>query len=282
MDYETAEAVGFQDDSEYREMEAQVEDKFELLKHSSNYWFLIKTLRPNGIGGIIFGALAIVGGIASIPVNPVNILLVLVGAFLFVSGVFVVAVPKPSGLITEGVAFIIVGVWNIFVTILNIIAADTEAGFPGFFGIVQIALGIHCFVRYRHFASIPMMKPTNEIKKVIKDTYKSIKKESARKNENIIEFKANTFVKPLSWKASLEEDYAIFIETKGNDIIFAKKPEVQITQTGKVLIGKSAKVEFHLPYRKMTGVISQESLARYEQWKQTLTDEQTADAELSG
>jgi uncharacterized membrane protein len=58
----------------------------EELQKISDYRTIRKTLRPAGIGSIVFGVLAVVMGIASIEDNSLNAILALIGLFLLVEG----------------------------------------------------------------------------------------------------------------------------------------------------------------------------------------------------
>src|SRR5712691_11000070 len=98
------------------------------LQQIAEYRRARKTLRAAGIGGIIFGVLALAIGVPLLTINLLNIVLVMIGLLLLVEGIWNVTYPTAEGVIVDGVALILVGVWNIFVTFFNALAAG---GGPG-------------------------------------------------------------------------------------------------------------------------------------------------------
>jgi membrane-bound ClpP family serine protease len=126
------------------------------LQAVSNYNLLCKALRPAGVGSIIFGLIAMAMGFAAMDENPINALLGIIGIFLLVEGIWILAVPSPVGMIVDGIALLIVGLWNISVTL------GSAAGGISFFallGVWQIVAGCKSFGRYSHFSKLPMSKP---------------------------------------------------------------------------------------------------------------------------
>ncbi len=146
----------------YEEMSPKVENitvptkNIEELKVSYNV-LINKKLRRAGIGSIVFGFIAVIFGLLTVRENVINSVLVLIGIFLFIEGIWIVGKPTPAGLIVDGIALIIVGLWNLIVS-------GTSAGGPTFggLGVLQIIWGIKNFVNYNKFSGIPLEKPFAE------------------------------------------------------------------------------------------------------------------------
>jgi hypothetical protein len=125
------------------------------LQGASNYTLLRQTLRPAGIGSIVFGLIAMAIGFASMEENPINALLGIIGIFLLVEGIWIVTAPSPAGILVDGIALLVVGLWNVIVTM-----SASGGGHPIFFllGVWQIVGGFKSFGRYGHFSKLHMSR----------------------------------------------------------------------------------------------------------------------------
>ncbi|MFB3896660.1 MAG: hypothetical protein ACE14V_10200 [bacterium] len=239
---------------------------YEELQRICNYRYVRKTLKPAGIGSIIFGVIAIVMGFTGIADNPINAILGFIGLFLFVEGIWIIFAPKPMGMIVDGIALSILGVWNIMVTIAN--AANGEShGFFAILGLMQIAMAVQSFKMYKRCSVMPMVIPTEETLKKLDELAKSIAKSEVKDQPDMIEFQIIGFRNRQIWKGKLESDSAIFAEGSGQDVIFAKKNEVELVNNGKVMVGKSLNMQFKTKDRILKGTIKPESFDRFTAWK---------------
>ena len=92
------------------------------LQQVAEYRRARKTLRAAGIGGLVFGGLALVTGVSMLAQNFLNIILIMIGLLLLAEGIWNVTYPTAVGILVDGAALILVGLWNIFITILNVLA----------------------------------------------------------------------------------------------------------------------------------------------------------------
>jgi len=238
------------------------------LQSVSNYRLVRKTLKTAGVGSIVFGLIGMGIGFVGMEENPVNAVLGLIGIFLLVEGIWVVSAPTPTGMIVDGIALLMLGVWNIFTTIAN--SASNGSDGPHFFailGVWQIIWGFQSFGRYKRFSAMPMAKPSDATLKRIDELVKAITKAKATEQSDIVEFQTKTFTAQQVWKGRLSDDAAVFVEGSGQDIVFASRPEVEFVKQGKVLIGKTLKAKFKLRDREFAGTIAPESMDRFEAWK---------------
>ncbi len=236
------------------------------LQRVSNYRLIRKILRPSGIGSIVFGLIAIAMGFRGMGDNPINVILGLIGIFLLVEGVWIVTSPTPFGMIVYGVALIIVGLWNIIITITNSVS-DGGHSFFAILGGWQIIWGCQSFGRYKRFSKLPINKPSDETVKIIDDIVNELTKAKTKDAQDVIEFQTKNQIKNQIWKGRLAQDSAIFVQAAGQDVVFAKKSQVRIDKQGKVLIGKTIKAAFTLGDRNLNGTIDPDTFERYESWK---------------
>ena len=243
-------------------LDAQLDE----LQKICNYRLVRKSLRPAGIGSIIFGLIAIAMGFGSMDEAPINAVLGLIGIFLLGEGI--VSAPRPGGMIVDGIALVILGVWNILITISN--AKSGGGGGFHFFAIIgvwQIIWGCQSFGRYARVSQMAMIKPTDEALKKIDDMVKKVLKAKTRDTPDVIEFQGKGMGAQSLWKAQLSQDSAVFVQVGGQDVVFTRKDQVHIETQGKVLIGKALNAEFRFSDRVLKGTIAPDLFDRYEAWK---------------
>jgi hypothetical protein len=222
-------------------------------------------LRSAGVGSIIFGIVAFALGVSTAEENPVNAVLAVIGFLLFLEGIWMIASPRPKGLIADGIALITIGVWNMIVTIANV--SEGGEGFRFFFilGIWQIVWGVQSINRYKHFADISAEKPSKEALAQLDSAVQRIMASSAKDTGDIVEFKVKTVFKEVNWKGKLMEGSALFVGGK-KAMVPVRKGEVKLKLRGDFSRAEIQKAILQLGTQKFIGTISTESLERLRQW----------------
>lgn len=242
---------------------------FEVLQNASNYKLLRKKLKSAGIGDIIWGIIAIALGIVFMEDYSINAILVLIGLFLLVVGIWLISAPRPTAMIMDSISLLIVGVWNILITLYNINLNSSNSSFYffGVLGVLQIIGGFQSFGLYKSGSLIN--KPSDETLRQIDDLAKTITKANAEEQHDIIKFE--TF--DGFWKVRLSQDSAIFIKESdgdiGSDTVFTPKDNVDFVTQGKVLFGKTLRASFRIGDRNLNGEIEPEHFERFKAWKAT-------------
>ncbi len=121
------------------EMSSELLDE---LQRVANYRQMRQRLRRSGTLSVFFGVLAVGLGYGALHVNQLNAILLAIGVFLLVEGAWLIISPAPVGVILDGTGFLLVGIWNIGVAVLNAMAGHFEGGFLPLIGIFQICWGI--------------------------------------------------------------------------------------------------------------------------------------------
>ena len=93
--------------------------EIEELQKVSNYRSVHKGLRWPAIGSILFGLIAVVSGSVFMEENLINLVLVLIGAFLLIEGIWLIVASNAKGMIADVVALLIIGIWNISMTMMS-------------------------------------------------------------------------------------------------------------------------------------------------------------------
>lgn len=233
------------------------------LQRAADFRTVRKTLKPAAIGSIVFGVIAIGLGIASLKDSPVNAVLVLLGLGLLGEGIWILVQPTPVGMIIDGIALCLLGLWNLFVTILNASSGGKGPGAFGILGVFQIIMGIQSFRRYRRFAGAAGGTASAEVIKRVDELVAGVEASSEKASPDIIEFTA----KGVAWKGRLAGDLAVLVAQGEQDVVLARKSEFLITPQEAPGSGKTFKAAFQFGPHNDSGAISPESYQRYERWK---------------
>jgi len=251
------------------------------LQKAANYRSLRKILRPAGIGSIVFGLIAILAGAPGMNKNIIDAALALIGLFLFLEGLWIVSAPTPAGMAVDGIALIVLGLYNISSTVYDMSQESVGAG-RGFImlGLWQVIWGLQRFGRYKHFARLPMEKPSVQVMKWLDSIARSITRAGTAETSDLIALEIDAEKKKQPWRGLLTEKMGIFVEGSGHQVIFARRENVDISMHGETGAGGLMKASFQIGEQTSTGTISPEYLDRYERWKRSPREE--VPAELAG
>jgi len=263
------------------------ESDFDELQRAANYKALRKKLRFRGIGSIVWGVLAIVLGVSAMDADPVNAVLAVIGAFLTIEGIWLVAAPAPAGMIADGIGLVAVGIWNLAITFMSGSSSSDSMPFFGFLGVMQIVWGCQSFGKYSLLSKLSHAKPSADTLQRFDQLVNYLKQANMMSDAALIEFTGNEKANnPLIWKGLLRESSAVFVAQIGRKLsldsqdadrnfIFAAKQDVSFRNNGQAPIGNTLKVKFSIKDRMFSGTgarafagtMSPEAFQRYETWK---------------
>lgn len=227
-----------------------------------------RILRPHGGGSIFFGIVAVLAGLASLEASALNGILALIGLMLLVEGAWILAAPSVEGLKIDGIAIIIVGVWNIVITAADLFTKGPDSwSFFLLLGIWQISLGFKSFRLYRRFSALPVEKPSPGDAQALEETVQAIVRAKPSLEPHIVEFQARADSPLQRWKAGLYEGLAIFVELSGQDLVFALKADAEITPEPGGRNRNVQQAAFRLNDRRLAGTLKPEYYERYLAWK---------------
>jgi len=245
----------------------QPPEAYELseLKTAADTRMIQKILRPAGIGSIVFGLIAIFMGLQGAKDMPINSLLALIGVMLFFEGAWCVIDPRPVGMVVDGIALIILGVWNIIVTIVNLSAGSSSLGGFVVLGIWQISWGIQGIKRYQKYSYLSATKVTPESFQNFENMIEEIRLTSESGSENIIEFQVKRVFKTMTLKGKLIKDLVLFAGP-GKEFFMEKITDVKITLTKANQDVSPLKASLSISGQVFPGEISHSSLDKYTRW----------------
>lgn len=234
-----------------------------------------KMLRSSGWVAVVFGCINAFIAYSCIQHSFIGIILLFIAVAMFFVGLWELLLPMAEAVILDGIIAIVIGLWDIFITVANAAGGLPQSIHWGIVGGVIIAWGVSRFISYRRFAEALREKPEPEAIARLDAIVEKIKKLKSKDAPEIIGFRVpQRFMKPQQdWKGQLGRDAAIFIDKRGHDIMVAHKDDVEIDVNGKVLLGKTLKVSVRVAEHRLDGTISPESYERYEEWKAREDDE---------
>ena len=208
----------------------------------------LKKIKSGATGSLIFGVLAIYLGLQDIGHSNIIVkffagLLLLLGLFLSIEGLIALIKPSPGTYRLEGIGFMLVGAWNIFIGVLSLIGGRPDQIIFVILGIYQIVLGVKTFKEAKEFEKAMAEIPDDSIIKAVDEMGKELLKAKPKDDERYIEFNASSFTKPLQWKGKITDDRLILLSTPDEIIRFLTRNDIDIEKTGKVLIGSTLKIE---------------------------------------
>src|ERR1051326_5369348 len=178
-------------------------DNVEELHQIAENYTARRSLRRTGWGGIAFGILNIILGVAfALSLHPINLILCVIGVILLIAAIWCLALPGAEGAIAYGIALILVSLWNILVIIDQIaFVANAPAGqapptptWPIILTIAGIAGAVDCFKKYARFSEGLRYDVAAEEIDSMDKLVKRILKADAKTDESIIGFQAKGFM----------------------------------------------------------------------------------------
>jgi len=239
-------------------------DRTHRLQEVADYRTVRKTLRASSIGSLIFGTLALAGGLMP-PADPV---LAAVGLLLLGTGIWNLTAPRPAGILIDGAALVVVGLYNVISTFAAAAQGHAGAG-AGFFakvGVFQIIWGVMSFWRFLRFRDAFRSVPSDVELRQLEGLAEVLRRGKVKESLDLIEF-TTSGLSARRWKARLEPAMVVMATDGGREVLVADRATFDIEDRGKVLIGSARKAAFVVRGRRLTGVIPEESMARFQQWK---------------
>lgn len=236
----------------------------EDMQKTADYRLYKNKIKDGAIGSILFGIIAVGMGIYFF--NIINLILIPIGLFLLTCGIWAIINPSPTSLVFDGIALIIMGLWNIFIALLGVVAFGGTIYWL-IIGIWQVVSGIQSFKESKKFTRFGSWKPEGHILKEVEDIFNKIKKANPKKEDNIIEFRLTSLKENATVKGEFMGDKVVLVKLPQQTIYFLNNRELEIEIKGKVLMGKQLKMEAKIKDESNSGLIFPESYQRYEKWK---------------
>lgn len=237
------------------------QDARHTVRELENAWEaaqLRKNLRSSGVWSILWGAFAILGGLASLEQSSCNGVLVLIGLFLVGTGIASWRKPSPGALQADAAAMLLVGLWNIAITLMS---GDSSQSFWAIAGVVQIVWAVQRFARHSKFTQVQHV-PESLIAHV-ETLVKHIQRANVAATGDLIQFQA----KGKRWKAHLTPDIITLVAGNAQEVRFVAREEFALTAQGEATPGKRAKASIKVRADTWTGRVPYESLQRYDDWQ---------------
>jgi hypothetical protein len=211
---------------------------------------------------LVWGAIAIGLGMSSVDVTPINAILALIGVYLVTEGIWILVAPAPGAFIAEGLGMLMVGLWNVLITLMSLaLPGQNTSGFFFVIGIFQIGWACKSFGQYGRFSDLPREKPSAPVTQWLDETIKETAQAVPGAGDTI-EFKGKGH-----WKARLFADAGLFVMNKGQDIVLAGKRDISFVPREAAMEGRPVAGTFTLPGRALDAKMPTASYRRFIAWQ---------------
>lgn len=244
----------------------------ESLRKAEAWRQLSGRLWTGGIASIVFGCLAFVEGVRALDTVCMAVGFWIIGAAAIAEGVWVMASPRPAGLLAEAVLFLFLALLNGFAFFVSVADPPLKPDIlAAGFGALQFALAIWYVTLYRKFSWLGADRPPIAVKKWIASVSGAISKADFRDSPYLITLRHGG----KRYKAALLLDSAVVVETRqgrlgrrkaSDPVYFAGREEVAFADQGKELTTDRRKGRFQAGDFATRVSISPASLERLEAW----------------
>jgi hypothetical protein len=222
-------------------------------------------LRSSGWGCIIFGVIAVVAGFAQLKECMLNILLVGLGGLLFIGGLINILKPTRPGLIVDGIALLMVGMWNFLIGLLTLVGGGS-IGIWFFLGIFQVVWGVRRFFDFPYYQGIDDVKPEPAALSETGNFLTHLERAEPKTIRDVLVFLTGF----SQWRGKLEQERVTFVRIP-NDRAYVVPPgqfEFDVIKDRK----NTVEMEIRLAGLKLKGSMTKESYDNLLAWKHGLED----------
>jgi hypothetical protein len=248
----------------------QMPDHVEDLHLIAEHHTACRALRRIGWGSIAGGIFIIGLGIFfTFYLDLINAVLSLIGLFLLASGIWCLALPGAEGVIANGIALMLIGIWNIVVTVLNLVIGGIPSIWAAVLGVVFIGAAVRSFQKYARFSAALRHGASEDELAMMDRLVKTVLKANSKEDEDIIGFqvRGGFAQQQRQWRGLLCRKWAAFVDKASKEVLIAPKDEVSIEPHGKVLLGQTLKAMVRIRDQKWEALVSPTSFDRFRDWK---------------
>jgi len=217
-----------------------------------------KNLRSSGGWSILWGAFAILGGLASLEQSSCNGALVLIGLFLIGTGIAAWRKPSPGALQADAAAMLLVGLWNIAITLTS---GDSSQSYWAIIGVVQIIWAVQRFAKHSKFARV--QQTPEQLITHVEALVGRIQRANVSASGDLIEFQA----KGKRWKGQLAPEMVTLVAANAQEVRFVPREGFALTAQEEAAPGKQVRASIRVKADTWTGRTPYQSLQRYEDWQ---------------
>jgi hypothetical protein len=236
--------------------------KLSALQKAADEVVVRQTLRTSGIFATIFGVLAILGGVAP----PTDLLLLIVGAVLALTGLWNLTNPHAIGLALSAAALIAVGLYNVWSTVAAPAGQQLYVGWA-VLGAWQVMWGVQGFGRFRRFRDAFESSASEEDRVDAKRALDALRRAKPKSEMDVLQFSTGGF-QPRVVRARLMPDSVVCLIGGNYDVLVLSRDRFALEPVGEVKPGRAVKVKARMGETIVATTVTAEVLRRYQAWRQ--------------
>jgi hypothetical protein len=260
-------------------------DDIEDLHRIAEHHTACRALRRMGWTSIVFGLINLAIGVCfTLYASPINLLLVLLSLLLLGAGILCLTLPGAEGAIVTGIAWVLIGLWTIFVGAFNLLALGRPDVWWTAFGVLMIVGAVQAFRKYSRYSTALRQKVPKEHVERMNNLVKTILNARFDHDEDIIGFQMPTAPfqdfqffgssRQRQWRCLLGRDVAVFVDRRTKEVLVADKANVSIAPYGKAFLSSKIKANVKFKDKNWEVTMSPTSFDRFRDWKFSDIDEE--------
>lgn len=248
----------------------------EYLQLIADYHLERDRLRMMARGSIIWGVINTFIGVVALTNHPINIILVLIGLFLLLEGIWFTIRPSAFGVLVDSLALMIVGCWNLFIVALELLAGEQPRVYWAILGLVFVGIALYRLTTFPRLYQLFQEPFADEDLQHMDDLIRYVSKTKLKDAGDIIALQ----MKQRQWRGLLAPRYALFLDVMRKKALVAARDDVSVEERGKVLIGSTLKVRLSIRAKRWDGLMAPAAFAKFQAWKLNDEPQEVEEAEV--
>jgi hypothetical protein len=224
-------------------------------------------LRTLARGSILWGAINLVLGLIYLQDHFINFILVLIGLALLLEGIWFSILPSALGVLVDAVVLLVIGLWNVFIVALDLLAGEPPRVQWVVLGLLFIGIALYRMTTFPRVHQLFQEEFSDEELQQMDALMRYITKSNLKKSDDLITLQ----MQQRQWRAYLGLHYALFLDVGRKKPLATERANVSIEENGKALLSSHLKVRIHIGDKSWAGHMPPGAFAKFQAWK--LSDE---------
>ncbi|HEY7427225.1 MAG TPA: hypothetical protein VH682_23525 [Gemmataceae bacterium] len=231
-------------------------------------------LRTLARGSIVWGLINLAIGVVALQNHPINLVLVLIGLFLLLEGVWFSIRPSALGVLVDALVLLLIGLWDVFIVALDVLAGGVPRIHWMILGLIFLGIATYRLKTYPHIDQLFREPFADEDLQQVEELVHYITTSNPRQVHDLITFRTRADLRQeRHWRAYLGPHYALFLDMVWKKALVAGRADVSIEERGKVLLSPMLKVSIRIREQRWNGRMSPAEYAKFQAWKITETSQ---------
>jgi len=232
------------------------------LQKTADYYLVYNRLSSLGRSSILLGIFNLLASLIPIQGPFICTTLAVIGLCLLVEGFWNLLYPTPQSVLLEGLVLLVVGAGELSIAVYDLVVDGRVHLLITFLGLTHIAGALRWFRSYARIQDTMREPPPLEDLKGMERLFHALQR-SRERDPGVIQFA----VPPRIWKGMLSRDLLIMIDSLKQQVIIARKDDVDWTTNGATLFGVRHRATVRVREYQFQALLSPPSFTKLAAWK---------------